>query len=328
MGSEYQSNGQRKRKKSSKALPNVDRRVQNKYKPAMYSAEIQIAIGDTLYSDDTHKYTVEEYLSNGQYGKVFRVLQNNKPGAKSLACKVQLAKFKNESNIHRLLSHKHIVKFLHSFCSDRYCFIFMEYYKNGTLDDLVRKRDGLTVFESRYFFHQINLGVKYMHKMKIIHRDLKLDNIFLAKNMQIKIGDFGIAIHVNATQNKRTRSNQNRNHYKAPELFNGENYSTASDIWAEGVILYRMIFNRGPFKIDENFMAATKYKFDFELENNDDLYDVLNDIFQPIHLRSNVRQCLNSKFLCNSKIPKKLPNSIRTEPINEITDSDPSYELS
>lgn len=317
MGSknQQQSNNHKKRKRSTKVEP-------------YYAHEIEIEIGETIYGEDTSTYTVEEYLSSGRFGKVYRVLPKNKPRSESLACKVQLVKFKNESNMHRLLSHKHIVKFLDSFCSNVYSFILMEYGKNGTLGDLVGRRDGLTVFESRYFFHQINLGVKYMHKLKMIHRDLKPDNIFLAKNMQIKIGDFGLAKSVNATQKKCSRSEQNRNHYKAPELFNGAHCSTASDIWAEGVILYKMVFNRRPFRIDEHFMAATEYHFDFELENNDDLYDVLNDIFQPIHLRLNARQCLKSKFLCDSKIPKKLPNSIRAKPIHKIAESDPSYELS
>lgn len=144
--------------------------------------------------------------------------------------------------------------------------------------------------------------------------------------MQIRIGDFGLAKLVSARQKKRTIAEQNRNHYKAPELFNGEIYSTASDIWAVGVILYKMVFNRGPFQIDENFMAATEHKFDFELEHNDELYDVLTDIFQPMHLRPDANRCLKSEFICGSKIPKKLPEWIRTEPIHEATDSDPSYK--
>lgn len=324
---QQQSNCQRNRKKSKKSSPHTTLINQKTSTNVKYSDEVEIEIGDILHCDETHIYIVKEFLSNGRYGKVFKVQQKNKPNAESLACKIQAEKFEDESSIHRLLSHKHIVKFMDSFCANSYCFIFMEYCKNGTLRDLVRTRNGLTVFESRYFFHQIMLGVKYMHKMKILHRDLKQDNIFLAKNMQIKIGDFGLAKTVDAPQKKRSIAEQNRNHYKAPELFNGELYSTGTDIWATGVILYKMVFNRGPFQIDEHFMAATEYKFDFELENNDDLYEVLNDIFQPIHLRSDVNRCLNSEFLRGSKIPKKLPDSIRADSIHEVTDSDPSYEL-
>lgn len=288
-----------------------------------YSNEVEIEIGDILDFGDPHIFTIVEHLSSGRYGKVFRVQQKKRPAAESLACKIQARRFKNESNTHQRLSHRHIVEFLHSFCSDQYSFIFMKYCENGTLGELVRTREGLTVFESRYFFHQIMLGVKYIHKMKIIHRDLKLDNIFLAKNMQIKIGDFGLAKPVDAPQ--RTKTEQNRNHYKAPELFNGALHTTASDIWATGVILYKMVFDRGPFEIDEHFMATTEHEFDFQLENDDDLYDVLSGIFQPTHLRLDAKQCLNSDFLRDYKIPSKLPDSIRAEPLHEITD-DPSYE--
>lgn len=213
--------------------PNANRKMKNK--PPTISDEVQIGIGDVIYGNELNVYIIAEYLGYGQYGKVFKVVEKDRLRAEPLACKIQSIKFKKEPKIHRLLSHKHIVKLLSSYCSTRYCFIFMEYCKNGTLHNLVRQRNGLTILESRYFFYQINLGVKYMHKMKIIHRDLKMDNIFLAKNMQIKIGDFGLAIPMNATQTKRTKNEQNRNVYKAPELFQGEDYSAASDTWAVGV---------------------------------------------------------------------------------------------
>lgn len=314
-----------KRKTSKKTSSYTIRREQNRSSKVIYSNEVELEVGDNLHYD-SHIYTLEEHVSSGRYGKVFRVQLKNQSANESLACKIQPEQFEDESNIHRMLSHKHIVKFFESFRSDRYCFIFMEYCKNGTLRELVHAREGLTVFESRYFFHQIMLGIQYVHKMKIIHRDLKLDNILLATNMQIKIGDFGLAKPANALQQIRNQIEQNRNHYKAPELFNGKRYTTASDIWATGVILYKMVFNRGPFHIDEDFMAATQYKFDFELENNDDLYNVLTDIFQPKYLRLDAKQCLAAEFLYNHKIPKKLPESIRTEPVHEIT-NDPSYEF-
>lgn len=324
MDSENQS--QRTEKTTKKTSPSS---VEKK-KLEKYSNEVDIEVGDVLDCDDGQICIFKEYLSDGRYGKVFRMTQRKKPKAESFACKIQPVRFESESDIHRFLSHKHIVKFLDSFCSNDYCFIFMEYCKNGTLRGLVRARNGLTVFESRYFFHQIMLGVKYIHKMKIIHRDLKQDNILLAENMQIKIGDFGLAKHADERPKKRRKEKeQNRNYYKAPELFNGEYHSIASDIWATGVILYIMVFNREPFKIDETFMNATEFKFDFGLENDDDLYDVLTEIFQPMHLRFfiNAKRCLESDFLRNSKIPKKLPDSIRTEAIHEANDSDPSYEL-
>lgn len=325
-GDQKQKSSHKKRSQFKKMLPTTDRKVHKTPAIIMFSDEIQAKIGDTIHCSKSNVYIIDEYLNKGRYGKVYKVIQKNKPKAKPLACKIQSVKIEIESTIHRRLTHKHIVKHLCSYCSTDYCFIFMEYCKNGTLHQLVHQRNGLTIFESRYFFHQINLGVKYMHKMKIIHRDLKLDNIFLAENMQIKIGDFGLAKRMDAQQTKKTRAEQNRNDYKAPELFNGVAYSAASDMWAVGVILYKMVFNRRPFKIDDNFMAATKFKFKFNIENNAELYEVLKNIFQPIQLRWDAKDCSNSEFIYDSEIPKRLPDSILVEPTNEIIDSDSLYE--
>lgn len=292
----------------------------------VFSNKIKVKLGDTIHCSETEIYIIDEYVSKGRYGKVYKVIHENNSKAQPLACKIQPVKMERESTIHRRLTHKHIVKFFGSYSSKKYCFIFMEYCKNGTLYELVHQRNGLTVFESRYFFNQINLGVKYMHKMKIIHRDLKLDNIFLATNMQIKIGDFGLAKRMSAKQGIKTKAEQNRNHYKAPELFEGIPYSAASDVWAVGVILYKMVFHQSPFQIDDHFMAATKFKFKFNLENNADLYEVLKNIFQPMHWRWDTNDCLNSEFICDSKIPNRLPDSILVEPSYDTTDSDSSYE--
>ena len=62
--------------------------------------------------------------------------------------------------------------------------------------ELHKRRKAVTEPEARYFMRQILLGVQYLHDAKIIHRDLKLGNIFLNDNMDIKIGDFGLATKV------------------------------------------------------------------------------------------------------------------------------------
>jgi polo-like kinase 1 len=59
--------------------------------------------------------------------------------------------------------------------------------------ELHKRRKAVTEPEARYFMHQLLLGVKHLHESKIIHRDLKLGNLFLNDNMELKIGDFGLA---------------------------------------------------------------------------------------------------------------------------------------
>lgn len=62
--------------------------------------------------------------------------------------------------------------------------------------ELHKRRRAITEPESRYFVHQIVLACDYLHKKRIIHRDLKLGNLFLNEEMEIKIGDFGLATRV------------------------------------------------------------------------------------------------------------------------------------
>lgn len=265
----------------------------------MYSDKIPcFKIGDIIQCSKKSKYIVDGYLGQGRYGKVYKVIPENRREKSPNACKIQSDKYCHESNIHRLLKHKHIVKLLYSYCSAKYCYIFMEYCQHGTLFDFVRDLNGLTVPETRCFYKQIVVGVKYLHEMKIIHRDLKLNNILLAHQFQIKISDFGLAKFMTGPPTAPTKLNQNmeRHHYYAPELFNGQAFSAASDIWAMGVCLYKMVFRRNPFKINENFMVSTKFPITFGIVNNDDLFELLKNIFQPVSSRFNAADCLNSKF--------------------------------
>jgi polo-like kinase 1 len=68
---------------------------------------------------------------------------------------------------------------------------------------LYKRRKAVTEPEARYFMHQLLLGVKYLHENKIIHRDLKLENLLLNDDMELKIGDFGLATKLNFTGERK-----------------------------------------------------------------------------------------------------------------------------
>lgn len=82
---------------------------------------------------------------------------------------------------------------------------------------MVKKRKKLTPKETRYFMHQLVSAVEYMHSNRVIHRDLKLGNIFLSEAMEIKVGDFGLATKLEfADEKKRTMCGTPN--YIAPEI--------------------------------------------------------------------------------------------------------------
>merc|ERR1719489_638528 len=103
----------------------------------------------------------------------------------------------SEIAIHKSLDNPHIVGF-HGFFEDKdFVYVVLELCRRRSLMELHKRRKAVTEPEARYYMHQIALGVKYLHNNKIIHRDLKLGNLFLTDEMEIKIGDLGLATRVN-----------------------------------------------------------------------------------------------------------------------------------
>ena len=103
--------------------------------------------------------------------------------------------------------------------------------------------------ETCRIFHQIVGGVEYCHRAKIIHRDLKLENILLDKDGSVKIADFGLSNSIKFGQKMDT--NCGTPSYTPPEQINGEQYvGAAADIWSMGVILFALICGFLPFEAD------------------------------------------------------------------------------
>jgi serine/threonine-protein kinase len=115
--------------------------------------------------------------------------------------------------------------------------IVMEFAENGTLYDYIVSKPALPWTE-RYVIKQgIVNGIKYIHDANIIHRDLKSDNILLAKNLQPKITDFGFSIFTNEHPDYFSGSYD----YTAPEALNNEDQTQKSDMFSIGVIIAEMI---------------------------------------------------------------------------------------
>ena len=90
-----------------------------------------------------------------------------------------------------------------------------------------------------YFIIDICLGLQEIHKNNLIHRDLKPDNLFITKDENIKIGDFGIAKQLNSV-NEYAKTQTGTMLYMAPEIINGQKYNTKVDIWALGCIIHEL----------------------------------------------------------------------------------------
>ena len=148
----------------------------------------------------------------------------------------------SEIKIHKALRHPNIVGFEHVFEDDEHVFILLEICRNEILNELLRRRRKVTEFEARVYLVQIGRAVKYLHKNKIIHRDLKLGNLFLSETMEIKLGDFGLAAKL-ASETERRYTVCGTPNYIAPEVLNQiTGHSRPADLWSVGVILYTLLY--------------------------------------------------------------------------------------
>lgn len=153
--------------------------------------------------------------------------------------------FLNEANIHKKFNHPNIVKLHNVEVYNLKFYMILEYCKKGSLHDLLKRQNSLTFEKIKYYFKKICEGLQYLHSKKIIHRDLKLENILLTENNEPKISDFGWASSLKKV-NKRTTF-CGTYEYMAPEIFESEKYDFTVDIWSLGILLYELYHNKTPF---------------------------------------------------------------------------------
>lgn len=102
-----------------------------------------------------------------------------------------------------------------------------------------------------FYVYDIILALQYLHRRRVIHRDLKLGNLFLDKNMRLKVGDFGLAAQLEFAGDRR-RTICGTPNYIAPEILDSKHgHSFEVDIWSLGVIVYTMVFGRPPFETSD-----------------------------------------------------------------------------
>ncbi|RWA14646.1 hypothetical protein EKO27_g414 [Xylaria grammica] len=180
-------------------------------------------------------------------------------------------KFQTELQIHSKMRHANIVQFLRAFAFDSCTYLVLELCPNGSLMDMVKRRKGLTEPEVRFYSIQIAGAIKYMHAKGIIHRDLKMGNIFLDRNMNAKIGDFGLAallVTGKDMQTIRRTTLCGTPNYIAPEILEKgkKGHDHMVDIWSLGIIMFAMLTSKPPFQsstTDEIYRRARNRDYEW-----------------------------------------------------------------
>lgn len=200
-----------------------------------------------------HRYEFLETLGKGTYGKVKKAKERS---GKLVAIKsIRKEKIKDEQDLVHIrreieimssLCHPHIITIYEVFENKDKIVIVMEYASRGDLYDYICDKRTISEREARHFFRQIVSAVHYCHQNGIVHRDLKLENILLDGNGNVKIADFGLSNLYHGDEYLQTFCGSPL--YASPEIVNGRPYHGPEvDTWSLGVLLYTMVHGTMPF---------------------------------------------------------------------------------
>jgi len=225
----------------------------------------------------------------------------------------------NEAKVLKSLNHPNIVHFREVYKTKRgkLC-IVMDFADGGDLEAKIKGQHGRYFSEAQIldWFTQICLGLKHVHDRKILHRDIKAQNIFLTKTNIVKLGDFGIAKVLTGTQ-ELAMTVIGTPYYLSPELIDGKPYNFKSDIWALGVLLYQLCTLKQPFDANGFPMLArkiTKGRFaPIPATFSKDLKDLVHSLLCVNPLDRPSINAILKKDIIQNRIKKFLDETVRVQ---------------
>ena len=284
-------------------------------------------------SNNFYQYEFIKWIKSGGFGKVF--LAKEVSSNKEFAIKeISVQNFSNEElyNISREymilkeMSHNNIINFHTFYTYNNKFYTVMDYARGGELSKLIEEKKKLSEEEAKNIFKQIYNAVCYIHGKNIIHRDLKPNNILFLdeERTQIVIIDFGISGISNGNQKEQIKAGTVK--FLPPEMLSGKKFAsdTRLDMWALGIILYRMIEGCYPFEgkndketITQIFKA--KLEFNQKIKISAPLRQLIEGLLEKnyrfrIDNDSNLfNKWFNNKIVVNDNNLKKVKKNVSVE---------------
>ncbi|NWV52586.1 NEK5 kinase, partial [Daphoenositta chrysoptera] len=216
------------------------------------------------------KYEIIKKIGEGSFGKIFlaKGKMDNEPCViKEINLTKMPVKEKEASEKEVILlakmKHANIVTFYASLQEKNKLYIMMEYCDGGDLMKRINMQHGVLFGEDQIlsWFVQISLGLKHIHDKKILHRDVKAQNVFLSNNGKVaKLGDFGIARQLNSTT-EFAHTCVGTPYYLSPEICENRPYNNKTDIWSLGCVLYELCALKHPVILTDLFLLFSLIKF-------------------------------------------------------------------
>ena len=269
------------------------------------------------------RYQIIEELGKGGMGKVYKAVDtriNEKIALKLIKAEISsdnktLERFGNELKLARKIVHKNVGRMYDINEEEGTHYITMEYVSGQDLKGLIRQSGQLAIGTTISVAKQICEGLAEAHKVGVVHRDLKPNNIMIDREGEVRIMDFGIARSLKEKSITGAGVMIGTPEYMSPEQVEGKEVDQRSDIYSLGIILYEMVTGRVPFEGETPFTIGMKHKG--ETPKNP---KVLNAQI-PEDLSNMIMRCLEKdkeqRYQSSGEVQEELGDIERGIPITE-----------
>ncbi len=242
---------------------------------------------DTRLIKQIGNYTLGAEVGSGAFGKV--VLGKHYLTGETVAIKIldkmilsqtpeDYELVRQEISILKIVRHKYIVQLYEILQTPQHIFIVMEYCEGKDLMDYILTKTRLSEIESLKFFQQLINALFYLHSQNISHRDVKIDNMLLDRNKDLKLVDFGLSTKY--TDDNLLDQPCGTVVYAAPEVLDGNEYhGMLADVWSSGIVLFGMTSGYLPF-CDQDDEVNKKHVLEGKIDLPDFFSPMLKDLLK------------------------------------------------
>src|SRR3954469_10115408 len=213
------------------------------------------------------RFRLEEQVGSGGMSSVYRAFDPTLE--RHVAIKLmhrdisndadQLERFRREARAVAQLNHPHVVTVIDAGEDDGAPYIVFEYVEGDTLKERIHRLGRLPVAEAVAYAIEIGRALECAHSNKLVHRDVKPQNVLIDSEGRAKVTDFGIARSLEAEGLTATGRVLGTTDYVAPEQALGEPTTAQSDVYSLGICLFEMLTGDVPFKADSQVAVAMKH---------------------------------------------------------------------